>query len=99
MNITPRLLILILFVQTYPCFGYEEEVLKLETKNGIRKLVYDFQNGNVKDNVLEYFPNEIEELLGLVEKYFMGKHGGYSRSKVLTFNMYILRSSYTIIIS
>ena len=72
---------------------------EIKTKNGIRKLVYDFQNGNVKDNVLEYFPNEIEELLGLVEKYFMGKHGGYSRSKVLTFNMYILRSSYTIIIS
>ena len=86
-------MILILFVCTYPCFGYEEEVLKLETKSGIWKLVHDFQNGNVKDNVLEYFPNEIEELLSLVERYFMGKHGGYSRSKVLTFNMYVLRWS------
>ena len=96
MYITPRLLILILFVHTYPCFGYEEEVLKLETKRGIWKLLHDFQNGNVKDNVLEYFPDEIEELLGLVEKYFMGKHRGYSRSKVLTFNIYILRSSLNI---
>ena len=89
----PRLLFLISFVCTYPCFGYEEEVLKLETKNGIWELAHDFQNENVKDNVLEYFPSEIEELVGLVERYFMGKHGGYSRSKVLTFNMYVLRSS------
>ena len=88
MYITSRLLIVILFVHSYPCFGYEEEVLKLETKSGIWKLVHDFQNGNVKDNVLEYFPNEIEELLSLVERYFMGKHGGYSRSKVLTFYIY-----------
>ena len=65
-----------------PSLGFENEILKSDTKNGIIEIIHDFEEGIVKEDLLQYFPNEIEELASLVQRYFMGKHDGYSRSKV-----------------
>ena len=84
MNIISNLTILLL-IYGDPSLGFEKETLKLETREGIFKIVRDFEDGIVNSSVeglLHYFPNEIEELASLVQRYFMGKHDGYSRSKV-----------------
>ena len=85
MNIISNLTILLL-VYGDPSLGFEKETLKLETREGIFKIVRDFEDGIVdgivKEGLFHYFPNEIEELASYVHRYFMGKHDGYSRSKV-----------------
>ena len=74
--------LLFVLLSTNPCLGYEEEALKLKAKDGILRLFRDFQNERLDNDLLEYLPDEFKELLNLVERYFMGKHEGYSRSKV-----------------
>ena len=84
MNIISNLIILLL-VYGDPSLGFEKETLKVETREGIFKIVRDFENGivsSVEAGLFHYFPNEIEELASYVHRYFMGKHDGYSRSKV-----------------
>ena len=81
MNILSYLTILLLAYGD-PSLVFEKESLKLETREGIFKIVRDFEDGIVKEGLFHYLPNEIEELASLVHRYFMGKHDGYSRSKV-----------------
>ena len=81
MNILLKLLILFLAYGD-PSLGFENELLKSDTKNGIIEIIHDFEEGIVKEDLFQYFPNEIEELASLVQRYFMGKHDGYSRLKV-----------------
>ena len=66
------------------CLGHKEEKLKKEIQQGIWKLHYDLENGWQQDNILGYFPTEIEELIPQIRKYFMGKEEGYSTTQVLT---------------
>ena len=62
--------------------AYEEEKLKAGIKNGIYRLTYDYEHGLVKNDILEYFPEEMSELAPQVRRYFMGKQDGYSTTKV-----------------
>ena len=65
------------------CFGFEEELLKSEFRDGILNLAYDIENSNVQENLLDYFPKEIGELAYEYRRYFMGREEGYSRSQVM----------------
>ena len=64
------------------CLGYEEEVLNGKIKRGIYNLHYDRENGAAKENILEYFPIEIEELVPQIRRYFMGKQNGSLMTQV-----------------
>ena len=81
MVVFPRYLILGCIILG-TCLGYDEEELKLEIKEGILKLNYDVERGMQKENILDYFPDEIEELIPQIQKYFMGKDKGYSTTEV-----------------
>ena len=67
------------------CLGYDQEVLTSELKEGILRLTHDIENNKVENNVLDYFPKEVEEVAPQIRKYFMGKQEGYSTSKVSCF--------------
>ena len=80
---TVQTLLVFVLVLCSPCFGFEEEVLKSEFREGILKLAYDIENSNVQENILEYFPEEIGELAHEFRRYFMGREEGYSRTQVI----------------
>ena len=64
-------------------FAYDEEQLKEQIKDGIYRLTYDIKNEIALNDVLGYFPPEIEELAPQVRRYFMGKQDGYTTTKVI----------------
>ena len=65
--------------------AYDEEQLKEQIKDGIYRLTYDIKNEIALNDVLRYFPQEIEELAPQVRRFFMGKQDGYTTTKVIKF--------------
>ena len=81
-KIFPALLFSLVIVNI---FAYDEEQLKEQIKDGIYRLTYDIKNEIALNDVLGYFPQEIEELAPQVRRYFMGKQDGYTTTKVIKF--------------
>ena len=65
--------------------AFDEEQLKEQIKDGIYRLTYDIKNEIALNDVLRYFPQEIEELAPQVRRFFMGKQDGYTTTKVIKF--------------
>ena len=80
LKIFPALLFSLVIVNI---FAYDEEQLKEQIKDGIYRLTYDIKNEIALNDVLGYFPQEIEELAPQVRRYFMGKQDGYTTTKVI----------------
>ena len=65
-----------------PVSCFNEEEVKNGITDGMLSFYNDLETEALKENIYDYFPKEVEELVPQIQKYFMGKKEGSSTTQV-----------------